>query len=240
MSYEQQWQGLENQLKSIQKIEPFNGYIRDGIANLSQWQQQEIRPLFIGKEAYGASEGSDGGYSITEHCMNQKPVAFCKESPRSWQKTAHIGYALQHGFASYNAAIRHKDEVYEALRTIAFINVGKLGGGKRTPPQHLTKLYNQNRALLHEQIALCQPNVIIGWNTLGLFMSDLAFEKRFGVEHTPRQKGEHISYWQADGRLLINAKHPSYFKIKPADYVNGIVNTVRENAGSLNIDKPVW
>ncbi|RYE91203.1 MAG: hypothetical protein EOO37_00960 [Cytophagaceae bacterium] len=185
MSYEQQWQGLEGQLKAIQKIGPFNGYIRDGIANLAQWQQ-EIRPLFIGKEAYGASEGPHGGYSITEAGLDKDPVRHCRESPRSWQKTAYIGHALQHGLLPYNAAIRHSKKVYEALRTVAFINVGKLGGETKTDPKKMKRLYAQNRLILHEQIALCQPNVIIGWNTLSHFENDSDFMSRFGERRSPK------------------------------------------------------
>lgn len=235
MDYLEQWQHVERQLRNIQQISPLNGYIRDGIVKLDNWRSQSIRPLFIGKEAYGSGE-----WSITEHCMNQGPVEFCRKSPRSWPKTAHISYALQNGLLEYNAAIRNSVKVSESLRNIAFINVGKHGAAKQTPAQRLAALYKQNRTLLHEQISICQPNIIIGWSTLGLFESDKEFLSRFATGKSAKTVLNGVSSWHANGKLFISATHPSYFKIPAKQYVNNIIKSVKEQIEHIDQSLPVF
>lgn len=237
MSYQENWADVEARLRSIQLIPPLSGYIRDGIVNMDNWQNQRVRPLFIGKEAYG-----ENGYSITEHCMNTKPVKFCQESPRSWRKTSVISYALQNSFASYEEihSIRNSEKVAKSLRNIAFINVGKYGAGKTTPMQRLSELYRQNRSFLHEQIALCQPNIIIGWNTLHLFEQDPTFIQQLAGSRMINPKIGKVRSWHSTGMLFIATSHPAYFKIKMRDYVNDILDVVRINANSINYDLPVF
>ena len=237
MDYHQNWKLVESHLKTIQKIQPLNGYIRDGIVNLEKWQVQQIRPLFIGKEAHGKGE-----WSITDHCMNAKPAEFCRESPRSWPKTAAISYALQNGFLDYSQihSIRKAARVSESLRNIAFINVGKHGAATTTPPKRLSALYNQNRKLLHDQITLCQPNVIIGWNTLGLFETDRDFLSRFANNKIDTGRAGNVRSWMSNGRLFISTSHPAYFKTPTKQYVNDIVNAVKANIESIDQVFPSW
>ncbi|WP_157547485.1 hypothetical protein [Hymenobacter sp. DG25A] len=237
MSYLDKWANIEARLKNIQSLPPLSGYIRDGIVNIDNWQNQEIRPLFIGKEAYG-----DGGWSITEHALNENPAEFCRRAPSSWRKTSVISYALQNSLAAYSDIypIRNSNKVAESLRSIAFINVGKHGGGKTTSPQRLTDLYRQNRTLLHEQIALCQPNIIIGWNTLDLFEQDTDFVRQVGNTKNDNPKLGKVRSWSSDGKLFIATTHPAYFKIKTQDYVDGILNVVRANSTNINRGLPVF
>ena len=234
MTHQEKWADLNVRIKSAQKIEPLKGFVRDGVVNLEKWCSQSIHPLFIGKKAHGKDD-----WSITEHCMNARPVQFCRDSPRSWPKTAYISYALQHNFAEYNAAIRSSASVSEALRNIAFINVGKYGAGTQTPPKRLTDLYMQNRTFLHEQIELCQPNVIIGWNTLGLFENDKEFMKRFANGRGSRIMKNGVSSWAANGQIFVSAKHPAYFKIPAKRYIDSVVAAVKTHFDDLNHSLPV-
>lgn len=236
MHYQQQWQEIEKQLRSIQQIKPLSGYIRDGIVDVELWRNQTIRPLFIGKEAYG-----DGGWSITEHGLKNNPAEFCRKSPRSWRKVSYISYALQNNLLPYAnfQAVRHTDKVAESLRNIAFINVGKHGGARNTPATRLVKLYQQNRQFLHEQIELCQPNIIIGWNTLHLFESDTEFKARFGAKQVENPKIGNVRSWLAGNRLFIAANHPAS-RVAASSYVDTIVRIIQTHQHALEIKAPSW
>jgi hypothetical protein len=247
MSYNDEWAALEAKIRDVQRLVPLSGYVRDGIVNLAYWQQQQIRPLFIGKEAHdGKKKGEEKapagsrGWSITEGSINANPVKLCRESRHSWPKTAYVAHALQQGFPAYEARKQRERLILEALRTAAFINIGKQVGETQTSHKRLRDMYKQNRLLLHDQIALCQPNVIICWNTLGVFEKDSAFIARFGVDKSPTVIANGVRSWTANGCVFVAAKHPAYFKIPPARYVDSLVSAVRAHieAGRINLDLP--
>ncbi|RAK65184.1 hypothetical protein DLM85_16740 [Hymenobacter edaphi] len=91
---------------------------------------------------------------------------------------------------------------------------------------------------MHEQIALCQPNIIIGWNTLSYFEKDSDFLKKIGLPSGPRQSLGSVDYWFAGSKLFIDTYHPASFKIKQQQYVGDILQVVKINQNALNLDLP--
>jgi hypothetical protein len=239
MDYQKQCQELDTKIRSIQKIEPLNCYVKDGIVNIENWRKQTIRPLFIGKEAHGDGDGKST-WSIT-NWMNEDPIDVCRSARHSWQKTAYIGYALQNGLAYFDdvPTIKNDNSVAEALRHIAFINVGKYGAETSTPWPRLNSMYAQNRSVLHEQIALYQPNVIIGWNTLSLFENDGDFTARFGKDKQTKPSIGGVDCWTSNGKLFISAYHPASFIMTQEAYVDGIVSAVRDHIEDIDLSLPI-
>ncbi|WP_201987128.1 hypothetical protein [Hymenobacter rubidus] len=238
MDYQKQSQELDARIRSIQKIEPLNCYVRDGIVNIESWRKQNIRPLFIGKEAHGDGDG-ESTWSIT-NWLNKYPSDVCRDSPRSWQKTAYTSHGLQNGFMDYDDMpwIRDDSRVAEALRNIAFINIGKYAAETTTPFSRLNKLYTQNKHIIHEQITMYQPNVIVGWGTMGLLESDPDFMTRFASIRSQAIKHNAVNSWISDGKLFISAYHPSYFSISPERYVKSIVETVKNQIDKIDLSLP--
>ena len=235
MDYQKQCQEFDTKIRSIQKIEPLDCYISDGVVNIEKWRHQQIRPLFIGKEAYDKEGRLLWNY--TDWLNNQPQDAF-SASPRTWPTTAYLSFALQNEFKNYNDIpfIQDDERVANALQNIAFINIGKYGAETKTPARRLEELFVQNKHVLNNQIEFYQPNIVIGWSTLDFFVKDEEFLRRFSksdiIEHTK----EGITYWAANGRLFISAYHPASFEVSQEQYVNGIVDAVRECMSNKEID----
>ena len=244
MSYEQQCQQLEEKIKSIQSIPPFDHYTLDGIVNIDQWREQAIRPLFIGKEPHGEAYGQDV-WSM-RNWLNKNPKEdACAATPHTWPKTAYISFSLQNGMMDYDDIPFLDDDVRiaEALRAIAFINIGKYTAKSTTPSNRLASLYQQNRKLLHEQIAFIQPNIMIGWNTMGHLKSDTEFMQHFAPN--PSQENTYgsgtrcaVTSWYTCGKLFIDAQHPgsrtSYYS-----YIDNIISAVKTNIQHIDQSLPL-
>ena len=238
MTYEQKRWELDQRIRSTQKLEPLSCYITDGIVDIEQWQKQAIRPLFIGKEAY--EHGDRTEWSANKE-LKKDPWEACRASPRTWRTTAYVTYALQHDLAEYDnlPEISEDEEVKKSLHSIAFINVGKYGAETQTPWERLNSLYSQNKNLLHDQIELFQPNVVIGWSTLGFFQADDSFISRFGSNET-KSSQDAVDSWVANGLLYIDAYHPVYFKVSQKRYVDSIISAVKEHQHSIDLSLPVF
>ena len=100
MNYEKRSQELDMKIRSIQEMAPLDCYIADGVVNIERWRKQQVRPLFIGKEAY--EKGDRNHWSINTW-LNDKPQEACNASPRTWQTTAYVSYALQNGISDYDS-----------------------------------------------------------------------------------------------------------------------------------------
>ena len=238
MDYQEHCQELDTKIRSIQKMEPFGCYTLDGIVNVENWRKQQIRPLFIGKEPHGT--GYDQEVWSMANWLNENPKEdACDATPHTWPKTAYISYALQNGFAQYDDMphINQDKKIAEALRHIAFINVGKYTAETTTPWPRLNELYRQNRNVLHDQIEMLQPNVIVGWNTLGLFENDEEFMSRFALEKSDSANHDIIDSWTSGGKLFISAYHPGS-RTSFVRYVDSIVTAVKEHIEDIDLSLP--
>jgi hypothetical protein len=243
MSYEQQCQQLDEKIKSIQNIPPFDHYTLDGIANIDQWRKQAIRPLFIGKEAHGDAYGKKV-WDMRDWLNVNPREDVCAATPSTWPRAAYISFGLQNGMMEYDD-IPHLDNdirVAEALRTVAFINVGKYTAESNTPWRRLNALYQQNRLALHDQISFIQPNVIIGWSTLGYFKTDTEFMSRFASNSSQdtdygSETNCPVTSWYAGGKLFIEAYHPAS-RTSPKEYVDNIIDAVKANIQHIDQSTP--
>ena len=237
MDYQNQCQELDTRIRSTQKIGPEDCYISDGIVDINAWRQQKFRPLFIGKEAYDYAERPLWNY--TDWLKNSPQEAF-SASRRTWGATAYISYALQNGMNAYSKLPRlsEDEQVDNALQTIAFINVGKLGGKNKTSWFRLNSLYQQNAHLLREQIEFYQPNIIIGWSTLDFFEKDEKFRSRFGYDPTKKMTLDRVDYLLADDKLFIDAYHPAYLGVPLDEYVNSIIAAVKKHKNEIDQSLP--
>lgn len=237
MTYEQKYQELDQRIRSVQRLAPLQCRIRDGIVAVERWRLQDIRPLFIGKEAYEKS----GSTSWAIHdLLNNAPQALCfARSHRTWQTTAYVSFGLQNGLMPFRQMprIQNDSSLIDALRSIAFINVGKYGAKITTPWQRLHDLYRQNRTVLQEQIELFQPNVLIGWSTLGLFQNDTGFANRL-IDEQQRTSQDAVDSWVVNGKLYIDAYHPVYRGVNRERYVNSIMAAVKEHKDSIDFSLP--
>jgi len=97
----------------------------------------------------------------------------------------------------------------EAFKSIAYINIKKIPGGRFSFQNQIEKAYNDNKDLLKEQIETYNPNIIICGNTLPYLSMDNYFEKinrkTFGTNLKSR-----YCYYPLKNRIYINTFHPAY------------------------------
>jgi hypothetical protein len=200
--------------------------IYDGIVDETRWSSQELRPLFIGKEPH---DSGGGDWSIAD-TLRVEPNKLLNGAWQTWRPTAYIAWSLFNGFPAYQDIPSHDDpRVMDALRNIAFINIGKLPGDTSTSDQRLETLYNENKELLFDQIEAIQPNIIIGWRTLYHFLGDDDFNNRFQVDDDLRWDQESYPKCISTGtKLFVQHYHPARRGRNEEEYVNGIVNAVQK------------
>lgn len=139
-------------------------FIRDGIARPEQWFEQDVRPLFFLKEAYGGDEDWDlCGYFMSKDAM-----------PRStaWRKITQWAYGILNSdideAPSYDEMLEETQDEdgivrfgNEQLEKIAVVNVKKSGGRPTSEDDDLKAYAEYDAEMLARQIEMIDPTVIV-------------------------------------------------------------------------------
>lgn len=135
-----------------------NVFIRDGVICPEQWfsSSQEVRPLFLLKEAYGGDKDWD---LVENHLMSQEKIT------KMWNRISHWTYGLTATTADCIAPyisdlpVGHFGNTY--LRQAAAVNIRKSGGGKNSSMDVIRSYAAFDAKRLLEQLQLCDPKVIV-------------------------------------------------------------------------------
>ena len=164
-----------------------NVFISDGIADPDKWFEQEIRPLFILKEAYGGEEDWDeiewfitGGHkqgkikNKTWRCISDWAAYILTNKSWGWTES---------GLRSKDYQGTPNDlpkDTWENpyLKHIALINIKKYGGQSRSSDSDLKKHAETHFEEIYRQIESMHPTHIICGHTAWLL--DIVWEKKFG------------------------------------------------------------
>ena len=167
-------------------------FISDGIAVPELWFQQDVRPLFILKEAYDASEDhkdwDEVEWFITGGHKHGKILN------KTWRTIANwSGYIFTHTDWHWDECAyrseQHKGSPYDLylskntwenpfLKHIAVMNIKKYGGHASSNDADLRKHAEAHYELIYRQIELIKPTVIICGHTAWLL--DIVWKKMFG------------------------------------------------------------
>ena len=164
-----------------------NVFITDGIADPDKWFSQEIRPLFILKEAYGGEEDWDeiewfitGGHkqgkinNKTWRCISDWTAYIMTHKKWVWTDG---GLRSPEYIGTPNDL--PKDEWgNQYLNNIALINIKKYGGQSRSSDADLKKHAETHFEDIYRQIESMHPTHIICGHTAWLL--DIVWEKKFG------------------------------------------------------------
>ena len=118
-------------------------------------------------------------------------------------------------------------EYERAIKSVAYVNIGKMPGETSTSDAHLADLYRDWKDILFKQIDLYAPDVIIvcGTATLQCMNQDLGLDLS-----KPRQMVRRggsvvdIHFWR--GKRIVWAPHPAAH-IKPEEWVDSIIEALR-------------
>ncbi len=167
-----------------------NNFIFDGIANPDEWYKQDIRPLFILKEAYNKSTSDDEWNEIDFFLSNtislpSRPKGVIASKYKTWRVLC--------CWASYIFSQNYDTQITwenENLRKIALINIKKYGGQNPSSNKDLQKHAKKHANLIIEQIKLIKPTIIIcgytGW------LMDIVWEEIFKEKARKNKKNGRV------------------------------------------------
>lgn len=130
-------------------------FIKDGVVCPEQWFSQEIRPLFLLKEAYGGKEDWD----LIDFLSSKERMS------KMWNRVAHWTYGLMKTDTNHiepfsklsGSTYAENDE----LKQIAVINVKKSDGKKGSDWEQINAYAEFDKDRLMKQIELCDPTIIV-------------------------------------------------------------------------------
>ena len=217
---------LQGQItKSYKKYETDDrGLISDGIVNLREYYDSDLKIMWILKEPYDEGDNTGGWWSLT-NAIGKEPNKFVLGGSRStWQPIVYATYGIHNNVLNYSdmGYIRNNHEMMNILKKIAFINIQKMPAGTRTYYNNIQSAYKSNKEILLTQIKTYNPDIIIGGSVMYLFSGDLDFRKeKMGATDSNE-------YWIQNGKLFIAAYHPAQTTTTRDVYVDDLLFAVRK------------
>ena len=181
------------------------------IADLKAWVE-------AGNDPYcNPSHIADGGgWEIMKHIAGH-PDESCRVP--TWRKMIKTSYGIINHQPWNEELFRHIDrKMVKTVEKIAYINLSKMPGDKRSVDSKLKKNYSLWRNILFEQIEAYDPQIIIFGNTFKFFKEDM-----IGLDIEPIKIGGYLDIYERNGVLLFDAYHPSSSK-----FSNDCIKTIIE------------
>lgn len=183
---------------------------RDGIINEELYNQAERKILFIEKEPNNPNQES-GDYR--DWWNEEMYYAFT-------YRIAEWSFGLLKEFPSYDKVWLDENEVHKMLKSIAFMNVKKIGGTGNSKESEMLEHAKKNFEFIHKQIEIIKPEIIItgfSWESL----VDSIFPK---VKW--RKSGYDTGICKYGDAVVIDFYHPSSRNAPAASYslLQNIIN----------------
>ncbi len=195
--------------------------IFDGIVDECRFKLAPIKILWILKEPWENLEDNEkgGGWSVTRDLLLNGEF---ENNKGSYPPMAYVSYSIANGFLNYadTPYLMESDNVRDALRTLAYINIKKFPGGTTSEGIDIQSYYTLYEDFLINQIEDINPEVVIFGGTHYFFQNKLSLNDMSTQSDGP-------SFANKNGRLYIAAYHPNQRTISKDSYVDGIVNTIK-------------
>ena len=196
------------------EIHAGRSFIRDGIINPTQWFSQDIRPLFLLKEAYD-KEGTGGWDLAKEHNCDQGE---CDQPQKrtTWPNLSRWSYGIFETTKDKTAPYMELPDFHKKrnryLQRIAVVNVKKSGGKTQSKMSDLKHYARDDRDELLAQIELIDPTIIICGYTFSLLEIIIDPQRKI------KRNDEWIYCLTIAGKTIpvIDFYHPSYRRSKIA------------------------
>lgn len=146
----------ERQLFQRWKAEQsYSSFISDGIFDESLWAQQPVKVTFVMKEA----NWENGNADLCQWLLEEHKGSYWK----TWNNIARWSQALLAG-GEYPRRVSKADKT-DWLSRVSFLNLKKVGGGRRTDNSVLREFAARDASYIREQLSLYAPDILIccGW-----------------------------------------------------------------------------
>ena len=152
--YESEIKKLFNDWKKKANATPF---VTDGVMNPKEWFSQDVRPLFLLKEAYGGDCDWD---LAKDHVLTREKARPIWKRISLWTKgIMNTGAAYTKPFKPNSEDIKDFNNLY--LNKIAAVNIKKYNGKKQSDYNEILSYAKNDKDFLRKQIELCDPTVIV-------------------------------------------------------------------------------
>ncbi len=193
-----------------------NTLIKEGPVDWEKYIKSKPRLLWLLKEA------ADDEKDLIRY-LNKISNKDFSEYPNGWQKTmgcvVKTSYGILKGGMEWGTWANDAKELVDILKSIAVIEVNKLGGGARNDYKELQKRWKEFKELISKQLQCLSPNIVICGNTLWLLKELLDINKT---------GGKHGDIITTNDCLWIDAYHPGQSKIKHIIYYTDIIASLKE------------
>lgn len=177
-------------------------FVSDGIVCPEHWFSQEVRPLFLLKEAHGKPSDCD---LIRDHLMTNSVM----KNHATWRRVTQWTYGLLNTTADKICPYREfsgKLSFGNAhLQQIAAVNIKKSDGKSKSDDGELLAYARYDREELNRQIQLIDPTVIVCGYTCR-FLSEIV-----GTD-LKQERNQNLFYtWRLNGHdvIVLDFWHPS-------------------------------
>ena len=176
--------------------------IYDGVYDVELYLGTIPRIMWVLKEPV---DEDGGGWEIMKHIVDHPDKSY---RVPTWRKLIKTSYGIINHQPWHEELFRHIDrEMVKTVEKIAYINLSKMPGDKRSVDSKLKKNYSLWRNILFEQIEVYDPQIIIFGNTFKFFKEDM-----IGLDIEPKKIGGYLDIYERNGVLLFDAYHPSSSK----------------------------
>lgn len=203
--------------------------IKDGIINNKLYKNSSPKVLWILKEGNVSEEDENTERNICDEIDNGQHIANALSIP-TFRKMIYATYGIFKAETEWSEIPpANNPETYDIFRKVGYINVNKLPGKEKSEYHIIKQAYNKYERLLINQIKEMNPNIIIFGGTLQFFTYEACVEIGFDIRKVEKQTSNNSTctfYKISQEKLLINAKHPAYFKVSDKNYWAGIKDAV--------------
>lgn len=189
----------ESQLdESISKI--WKNSIRDGIVNLTKYQNSKFKILWVLKEPNNGGPGGD--WSLRDF---HKDVTVYSRWRKTYQKIIYTSYGILTSTEKFKDIPKitndGKIDGKNILENVAIINIKKNGGYSTSYQKTINQNYVLHKDFLKTQIELINPDIIINASRVWNLFHDYCGDNFKNVKH--------FQYGYNNAKLIIHAYHPN-------------------------------
>lgn len=190
-------------------------FVCDGIVDAdSYFNSFPYKILWILKEPYSGAGNYLNSIKVERAESNKR------DSPNTWNPIAYVSYSILNSFKDLSKeSIKTNKEINRIFKKIAIINVQKTEAGTQSKTTEIQNAYNNHKEIIKEQIELYEPAIIINCSGIKNFAEDLGYN--FPIEGGHFGKGD---------KIIVNTYHPQQKRIKQKDYIDKIIQRVKQNA----------
>lgn len=196
-------------------------FIRDGILDVEKYMAAPVKILWVLKEPNSPKDdiGNDMRPCLTSLHSNDDTNRIAPGWGHTWNSVAYTTYGIFEKMNWVNLPDIKGDakEVLKHMPNIAHINVKKYAGKGNANENEIRLFFDQNKALIYEQIEIINPDVIIFGSTFKYF-SDYFNGKEKIHEWPPVYKSQ--------DKLLIDTYHPNRSGMTQQQYCDHIIDAV--------------